>query len=190
MADIFKTQQTTPKQLGWINTARDKRKNIEFLGELSLVNCDYNRFNSIPFCSEFTFRVFTCSRFLCRSSESSRFWRSLSPRSPVWSFPRGSAEASREKGTRERSTSRRQPPRPHLQPEILFPTTASPRPGLMKSVSHDLRNDFLDYQPSCPERHESLLLVPFCVSSSHCRALCHFGRRRQGSQPRLDTTTG
>lgn len=149
-------------------------------------NKDYNRFISIPLCSVFAFRVFTYSHFLSRSSESSRFWRSRSPRSPVWSFPRGSAEASREKETRERSISRRRPPPPRLQPELLFPTTASPRPGLMKSVSHDLRNDFPDDQPSCPKRHESLLLVP-SVTAELCVALAG-GVGEVGA--RLDTTTG
>lgn len=86
----------------------------------------------------------------CRSSGSSEFWRSLSLHSQVWSFLHGWAQARpphRERGTREKSHHKRG--RLHLQPEIPFPMTASLQLGPMKSVSHDLRNSFLECWHSC-----------------------------------------
>ena len=113
---------------------------------------------SFPF-AHFSFSV-SLSGFLpaltsclcCRSSGSSEFWRSLSLHSQGWSSPSGwAAEVrlpSRRRGMKERSNSKRR--HLHPQPEILFPMTASRQLGPMKSVSHDLRNNFLDC--SCSKR--------------------------------------
>lgn len=97
--------------------------------------------------SEITFRIFQDVSFpLCRSSGSSKFWRSLSLCSQVLNSQCGRAKESqlnKGRGTKERNNSKRLHLR--LQPEILSPTTASLQLGPMKSVSPDLRNNFHEF---------------------------------------------
>lgn len=98
---------------------------------------------SLPF---FHFWLCSPSTLPCRSSGSSKFWRSRTVHSRAWSFQRGRAATARlrirEKEMKVRSNSERR--HLHLHPEIRSPTTASPRPGPARSASHDLRNYFRD----------------------------------------------
>lgn len=79
----------------------------------------------------------------CRSSGSSKSWKNLSLSSRAWRSLPGQPQAKQpSKGRGRKERSQRQHPYPLR--EVLSPMTASLPPGPMKSVSHDLRNNFLD----------------------------------------------
>lgn len=133
-----------------------------FLGELFLkVTLNSLFLTSAPvFSLSGRLPVFSLPLCACRSSASSKFWRGPSLHSRAWSFLHGWAEArppNGERGTKVKRRSKRR--RLRLQPKILSPTTASPQPGPMKSVSHDLLNNFLDCWHSCLKWYGRLILV-------------------------------